>query len=142
MLTAQAAADLVVGTAHTARQRRRDELGTRLHQVRSAAADLPDDCYGTPEVSRAAAEAAYAAETARLADRQTVELWVAAATEWDKIRRPHDAAYCRWRAAQVALATGQATMATTLLRKARRQAREHVPLLQDIAATGEHQERR
>jgi hypothetical protein len=65
-----------------------------------------------------------------------VDLWVAAATEWDRINRPHDAAYSRWRAAQVALATGQATMAATLLRRAARDARENVPLLDDISATG------
>jgi hypothetical protein len=71
---------------------------------------------------------------ARLADRQSVDQWVTAAAEWDKLDRPHDAAYCRWRAAQVAFATGQATTAAALLRRAARQAREHVPLLEVIAA--------
>ena len=48
---------------------------------------------------------------------------------------PHDAAYCRWRGAQVALATGQGTVAARLLRRAARDAREHVPLSTAIAET-------
>jgi hypothetical protein len=142
MLTARAAADVVPGTAGAARSHRRDELISRLSSARSAAAELPLDPRANQDASRYATAATYIAETARLADRQTVEVWVTAATEWDQINRPHDAAYSRWRAAQVALATGHATMATTLLRRAARQAREHIPLLEDIAATGEHQQRR
>lgn len=141
-LTAQAAADVVAGTAEAARRRRREELIGRLDELWSAVDRCPIDSYCSHDVARAAAEATYAAETARLADRQTVEMWVAAATEWDTINRPHDAAYSRWRAAQVALAAGQATMSTTLLRRAARQAREHVPLLEDIATTaGVHEHR-
>ena len=49
--------------------------------------------------------------------------------------RPHDAAYCRWRGAEVALATGQATVAGRLLRRATTDAREHVPLTRAIGAT-------
>ncbi len=139
MLTARAAADVAAGAA---RPHCRDELIGRLSSARSAAGELPLDPRADQDVSRPATAAAYGAETARLADRQTVEVWVAAATEWDKINRPHDAAYSRWRAAQVALATGHATMATTLLRRAARQAREHIPLLEDIAATGQAQQRR
>ena len=128
MLTARAAADVIAHTAGASRQRRRDELTSRLDQARSAADALPVDCYAAQDVSRYATAATYTAERARLAGRQTVDLWVAAATEWDRINRPHESAYSRWRGAQVALATGQATVATTLLRRAARQAREHVPL--------------
>ena len=46
-----------------------------------------------------------------------------------------DAAYCRWRGAQVALATDQGTIALRLLRRATREAREHVPLSAAIAET-------
>jgi hypothetical protein len=137
MLTARAAADVVTLTDGSARQRQRDAFLRRLRQVRAATDELPVDNCVTADVSRPATEAAYAAEMARLADRQIVEVWVVAATEWDKINRPHESAYCRWRAAQVALAAGQASMATTLLRRAARQAREHVPLLAAIAATGQ-----
>jgi hypothetical protein len=134
-LTARAAADVVASTAGTEQRRRRDALTLSLEEMRSAADDLPvDPCRAVDAASRAGA-ATYAAEMARLTDQQTVDPWVAAAAEWDKLSRPHDAAYCRWRAAQVALATGRATTATALLRRAARQAREHVPLLDVIAAT-------
>ena len=49
--------------------------------------------------------------------------------------RPHEAAYCRWRAAQAALRDGQGTVAARLLKRAAADAREHVPLSQAIAAT-------
>ena len=62
--------------------------------------------------------ASWQAETARLAGQPSLELWATAAGEWDKLSRPHDAAYCRWRGAQVALATGQGTIALRLLRRA------------------------
>ena len=61
--------------------------------------------------------------------------WTLAASAWDKLTRPHDAAYCRWRAGQAALATGQATVAVKLLRRAATDAREHVPLLAAIRDT-------
>ena len=56
--------------------------------------------------ARAALASAWTAETLRLAGRATVETWVAAARGWDRLSRPHEAAYCRWRAAEVALRTG------------------------------------
>lgn len=75
------------------------------------------------------------AEIARLRGDQTVDDWVAAATKWDDLTRPHDAAYCRWRAAQVALRQRHGTVAARLLKCAARDAREHVPLSAAIAAT-------
>ena len=57
------------------------------------------------------------------------------ATQWDLIGRPHDAAYCRWRGAQVALRHGSGHVAARLLKKAATDAREHVPLSEAIAAT-------
>ncbi|GCD89926.1 AAA family ATPase [Nocardioides sp. LS1] len=135
MLMARAAADIVALTGPTARRRQRAELVDRLHRARAAADALPLDHYCNRDVATSAVDATYAAELARLTGEQTVELWVAAASAWDGIHRPHEAAYARWRAAQVALAGGQASTAATLLRKAGRQAREHVPLLSAIAAT-------
>lgn len=79
-----------------------------------------------------AGAATYQAELTRLTHEQSVEAWARAATEWDKLTRPFDAAYCRWRGAQVALATGQATLAQQLLKRAARDAREHVPLREAI----------
>ena len=76
------------------------------------------------------------AELARLHDQETTEHWVRAASTWDRLARPHDAAYCRWRAAQVALREGQGTAAARLLKRAAIDAREHVPLSRAIAKTG------
>ena len=79
--------------------------------------------------------ATWTAELAGLAGDETVELWVAPARTWDTLARPHDAAYCRWRGAQVALRDGQGTVAGRLLKRAAKDAREHVPLSQAIATT-------
>ena len=76
-----------------------------------------------------------AAELARCDGSETVDGWVRAAAEWERLARPHDAAYCRWRGAQVALRSGQATLAARLLKRATAQAREHVPLSAAIAST-------
>jgi len=84
---------------------------------------------------RAALRVGWAAELARLAGAPSLEHWAAATAEWEKIDRPHDSAYCRWRGAQAALAAGQASTATKLLRRAERDAREHVPQLEAIRAT-------
>ncbi|GAA2142327.1 helix-turn-helix transcriptional regulator [Nocardioides koreensis] len=118
---ARAAADTAVGTEWLGRL-------TALHE--SCVVD-PFAIRAVPADSRAWA-ATWRAELARLDGSATVPQWVVAATEWDRIHRPHDAAYCRWRAAQVATATGQTTAATKLLRRAARDAREHVPLLAAI----------
>jgi hypothetical protein len=95
------------------------------------------DPFATPNVNanRSALHAAWDAEIARLSGTPTLHLWAAAAAAWDKIGRPHDSAYCRWRGAQIALATGQASTAARLLRRAERDAREHMPLLHSIRAT-------
>ena len=84
---------------------------------------------------RAALRVCWAAELARLAGAASLEHWAAATAEWEKIDRPHDSAYCRWRGAQAALAAGQASTATKLLRRAERDAREHVPQFEAIRAT-------
>jgi tetratricopeptide (TPR) repeat protein len=134
-LIARAAADVVAATPGPARRARRAELVRAVEQRASAADALPVDSWCAMDVARTASEASYAAELARLEERQTVEVWVAAATEWDRLSRPHESAYARWRAAQVALASGQGTVAAALLQRASRQARENVPLLEAIAAT-------
>jgi hypothetical protein len=82
-----------------------------------------------------AAHGQFEAELARLHQKATVDLWVQAARDWDRIQRPHDAAYCRWRAAQLALQSDQGTVAAKLLRRAAHDAKEHVPLAATIAST-------
>ena len=94
----------------------------------------PFEARPVPADSRAWA-ATWTAELSRLAGTATVEGWVVAASEWDKLSRPHDSAYCRWRAAQVAISTGQAATAAKLLHRAARDAAEHVPLLTAVRAT-------
>jgi tetratricopeptide (TPR) repeat protein len=84
---------------------------------------------------RDAHAAQWDAELARIQHRDHAEHWNRAAASFDALGRPHDAAYCRWRAAQCALRDGQGTVAARLLKKAAAEAREHVPLSEAIAAT-------
>ena len=132
VLAAQAAADLTESRTAPPSQRRAlaDELADLLARTRR------DPFAVRPSFAfRPALAATWAAESARLAGTPSVERWVAAAREWDRITRPHDAAYCRWHAAQVALTTGQGSTAHRLLRRAEHDAREHVPLLAAIRRT-------
>ena len=101
--------------------------------VTQAAADPfgPDALVGAVP----AYAATWAAELTRVSGTATVEHWTRVAAAWDKLARPHDAAYARWRAGQVALTIGQATLAARLLRRAARDAAGHVPLLDAITVT-------
>ena len=74
------------------------------------------------------------AELARAVRADHVAVWAGAARLWDGLGRPHDAAYCRWRGAQVALRDRQGTVAARLLKRAATDAREHVPLSAAVAA--------
>ena len=76
-----------------------------------------------------------AAELSRAAATDSVDDWARATRLWDRVPRPHDAAYARWRAAQCALREGQGTVAARLLKRAAADAREHVPLSEAIART-------
>lgn len=134
VLAARAAADHAeAGPAADQPTIRRD----LLEQLRALRRRARTDPLGVDTVpaQRFAYAATWNAELARLAGAQTIELWVAAAAEWDKVTRPHESAYCRWRGAQVANTTGHATLAGKLLRRAARDATEHVPLLEAIQAT-------
>jgi hypothetical protein len=75
------------------------------------------------------------AEVARMAGSATDELWADATSHWDRLARPHLAAYCRWRAAQVAAAMGKGSIAARLLKRAARESRTHVPLHAAITST-------
>jgi len=131
----------VRAAADAAEQRRlprggveRTELARRLAHLHGACARDPFALH--PMLGAAAAQqATWVAELARLTSTAAVEHWVRAASEWDKLTRPHDAGYCRWQAAQLAHATGQAALARRLLIRAARDAREHAPLTQAIANT-------
>ena len=141
MLLGEPLTTAVRAAADDAEQRRlprggveRTELARQLAHLRKACASDPFAPH--PMLGAAAAQqATWAAELARLTDTAAVEHWLRAATEWDKLTRPHDAGYCRWQAAQLAQATGRAGSAKRLLISAARDAREHVPLSQAIANT-------
>jgi hypothetical protein len=131
VLAARAAADLAEGSAGHASG---PDLRTELAAFREQA---PTDPLGTEQThpERAALAATWSAETARLDGVDSVEAWVGAATQCQKARRPHDAGYCRWRAAQAASRTGDLGVASRLLRAASRDASQHVPLLDAIRAS-------
>jgi hypothetical protein len=109
---------------------RRDELRRQVNDLLGRA-----DWTDIASHAQHAYRRARAAELSRLANQPRSQLWAAAATEWDRINRPFDAAYCRWRGAQAALSTGQKALAQRTLLKAAQQAREHVPLTEAIHRT-------
>jgi tetratricopeptide (TPR) repeat protein len=112
----------------------RTDSAASLRNLRKQAPVDPLGDHLTSE-ARTALLRTWEAELARLEGRESSEAWAAAATAWEPMVRPHDAAYCRWRAAEVALASGQGSVAGRLLKRAARDAREHVPLTEAIART-------
>ncbi|MGH3362144.1 MAG: hypothetical protein ACRDOM_06765, partial [Nocardioides sp.] len=131
VLAARSAADRADGMMRSAA---REKWLRTLQELRARALRDPLSSDAVP-ADRRAQSATWDAELARLCQSATVEHWVRAAAEWDKLGRPHDAAYCRWRGAQTALTTRQADLAVKLLRRSGRDAREHVPLLASIQQT-------
>lgn len=111
-----------------------EAYGERLRGLASAAAEAPFAPHPAA-AARPALAATWAAELQRLAGDADPEGWLVAATAWDRLARPFDAAYCRWQAARVAIAHGRRTAATGLLRHAHRQAEGHQPLRAAISAT-------
>jgi transcriptional regulator with XRE-family HTH domain len=129
VLAARAAADMSVRAPARARQ----ATTASLLELR---AHLHHDAFEPSAVlaDRAAAHQ-WAAELGRLRGEDRVDAWLEAIGTWDDLARPHDAAYGRWRAAQVALRDGQGILAARLLKRAAADARQHVPLSRAIAAT-------
>ncbi len=129
-LRARAEADLV----RSAEPPERDAARARVEQARATFTVDPfgQRAYGADLAAHAAT---WRSELQRITGRDSVGRWADAAAEWDALTRPHDAAYCRWRAAQCALRDGQGTLARRLLGRAAADAREHVPLSRAIAAT-------
>ena len=105
-----------------------------VEQLQAMVAGARADPFGVADcdVSVPASCKSWRAELSRIEGAETVDGWVSAAAEWDRIRRPHDSAYCRWRAAQVALQQGQGTIAARLLKRAATDAVTHVPLHEAI----------
>jgi ATP/maltotriose-dependent transcriptional regulator MalT len=129
---ARAVADLLEAGRASLTERR--TAVSRVAGERTAAAVDP---FGPLAIGVAvpALAATWRAELGRIGSEASTREWVDAATAWDDLRRPHDAAYCRWRAAQCALRDGRGTVAARLLRRAAADAREHVPLWEAVAAT-------
>ena len=130
VLAARAAADLAEEPrAGVARDRHR----SALRRLRERA---PESLFrSTRRADERATAESWRAETARLSGATSIPLWTGAAGEWDKIDRPHDAAYCRWRGARDALTMGEGRIAQRMLRRAAQQAGEHVPLATAISET-------
>ena len=113
-------------------------LSDRLEVARALVARAGLDAAAHAGDDHLAAHArATAAELARAGTTATIDHWARAAAAWDRLARPHDAAYCRWRAAQCAQRMGQGMLAERLLRRAARDAAEHVPLSRAITATSQ-----
>ena len=110
---------------------RRSTSSSLCELVARAAVDPFDPT--APDAAAPGHALTWEAELGRLEGRGAVEAWVRAAAEWDRVGRPHESAYCRWRGAQLAVGEGRGTTATRLARRARADAREHVPLA--LAAT-------
>jgi hypothetical protein len=133
-LAARAAADVAESSKASAAIRR------DLHQMLTLLLDraqvdpfAQSGCFN----ARPAHGAAWSAEMARLVGQPSVDLWAQAARQWNRLGRAHDAAYCRWRAAQAALMADEGTIALRLLRRAARDARGHRPLSSAVAKTTE-----
>ena len=129
VLAARAAADLAAIDPSRA-----PTLLTSLREMRGRIAQDPF-APTAPVGARSATAATWAAELDRLTRRDSVEVWGRAAAGWDRLGFAPDAAYCRWRAARVALRDGQGTAAHRLVARASRDAQEHVPLTEAITAT-------
>lgn len=128
VLAARAAADLAAsGTAVAAR------VGAELAALGGRARHSAKPTPGW--ATAGALHLTWTAELARLDGKDSVQHWLKAASEYSRLRRRHDIAYCRWRAAQAALRDGQGRASARLLDKAAVDARGHVPLLAAIRAT-------
>lgn len=126
---ARAGADITERWPDSAR-----DVSEALRSLRGRACADPLGPAPAPLVRDACTEV-WDAELARTGRVDSCDQWVRAASSWDRVRSPHDAAYCRWRGAQVALREGRGTVAGRLLGRAATDAREHVPLSEAIVRT-------
>ena len=114
-LAARAAGDMAHLSPGSAGADRHDLHGS-LHTLRSR---LHHDPYSPSAVpSDRAAEPQWSAELERIRGSDGLESWLSAARSWDHVGRPHDAAYCRWRARRSPSAKAKGTVAARLLKRA------------------------
>ncbi|MEP7020682.1 MAG: AAA family ATPase [Pseudonocardiales bacterium] len=110
-----------------------NQLVARLSDLRSAAPVDPLAARRVP-VTTHADLLSWQAEATRLRGESGTAAWQRAVEAWDGLRRPHRAAYARWRQAEAILAQGQPrTAAAGPLRTAAAQAAGHVPLSKAIS---------
>jgi DNA-binding CsgD family transcriptional regulator len=106
----------------------RDEQ-TATNELVGALEQMTVDPFGAHYFVAAVAEGAdWRAETERAYGRDEPGVWETAAACWDRLGRPHRAAYARWRQAEALLTSGDRRAAADCLRVAWRQAEQHVPL--------------
>jgi hypothetical protein len=126
---ARCAADAASGDTSVARDR---EVSTI--RVLAERAGLHDDEHAH-DGNIAAHAAQFRVELARADGVDRIEDWVHTASLWERLGRPHDKAYCMWRAARTAHREERGTLAARLLKTAAVDAGEHVPLAEAVAAT-------
>jgi tetratricopeptide (TPR) repeat protein len=133
-LRARAVADQLDAVDAPAEQRRQ-----AVDELHGAVAKARTDPFGgrLADAAIPALSHLWHAELGRILGSPALDPWVRAADRFDGIGRPQDAAYCRWRAAEVALRGGQGTVAARVLARAAADARQHVPLAEAIAATAQ-----
>lgn len=102
-----------------------------LQRLRADCASDPFAAGGSIPYDAGAWAATWFAEIARLRGVPDPGPWARAVGHWDALARPLEAAYCRWRLAQLLAASGVEgpRRARTVLRRARVDAREHQLLL-------------
>lgn len=134
---AREAASLLATRARAGADSARQTGSPDDESLRALLAGWPTDPFGATGIpaDRRAWAVVWESELARAAGSDRPETWIRAAEEWNRLERPHEAGYCRWRAAQAALREGRGTVAQRLLRRAAADAREHVPLSQAIDTT-------
>ncbi len=99
-------ADRDAGRAPGADREHADRLLERARRCADRAAAVTPDAAAWLAVAEA--------EHARFAgERDSSDLWAAAVAAWDRLGRPHQGAYCRWRWAEALQATGRAGWETT-----------------------------
>ncbi len=134
LLVALARSEADLATTWRAGDAQRQETHQRLLNTRQSATPDPlNDAAHGPDVPGNAL--VWRAEVARLLGEDRIGYWVEAATEWDRLHRPHDSAYCRWRATQVASSEGRGALAARLRRRAASDAHGHLPLSRAVAKT-------
>jgi DNA-binding CsgD family transcriptional regulator len=122
------AADLARATSDADNLRAALQTADRVSNLRDSAKVDPFADHPAP-VTTTADRCTWNAQWQRLRGKSDAVTWSQAAAAWDRLTRPHRAAYARWRQAEALLADPAGRPAAIgELRTAARQAAQHVPL--------------